>query len=57
MINLVFGSFGGRWCWRVEWQDAKGKLQIKDFAQVDLRPGEAKADAQAFREALTHKAA
>lgn len=57
MINLVFGSFGGSWCWRVEWFDAKGKLQIKDFIQKDFHPGEAKADAEAFKGSLTDVAA
>ena len=50
--NLAFGIFSNQWAWRVEWVDAKGSHQTKDFKQRDLRPGEAKEMATAFRETL-----
>ena len=49
---LVFGQFSGGWAWRVEWRTANGRLNTKDFVQKDLRPGEAKAAAKEFQEAL-----
>ena len=49
---LVFGVFTGAWAWRVEWQDAGGRLHSKDFHQKDLRPGEAKAMADTFQVSL-----
>ena len=56
MINLVFGVWEGRYGWRVEWNEGS-KLKTKDFPQVDLKPGIAKADAEAFRSELLNRAA
>ena len=55
--NLAFGVFTGNWAWRVEWLDKAGQLNTQDFHQQDLRPGEAKAKADAFRESLAHHSA
>jgi hypothetical protein len=55
MVNMIFGAWNGRWGWRVEWKE-NGKLKFQDFIQKDLRPGEAKAEAQAFKEHLLRNA-
>lgn len=47
-MNLAFGQFNNQWAWRVEWTDESGTLQFRDFVQKDLRPGEAKPQADAF---------
>ena len=48
----VFGAWGGRWGWRVEWIEGE-QLMTKDFYQTDLKPGKDKADADAFMFSLT----
>lgn len=50
--NLAFGQFSGAWAWRVEWVDSAGNEQFKDFHQKDLKPGEARVQADEFREKL-----
>jgi hypothetical protein len=52
VINLVFGQFNKKWAWRVEWKDDNGKVQFKDFVQKDMQPGVAKAEADAFKQAM-----
>ena len=55
--NLAFGCFGGQWAWRVEFWDATGKMQTRDFMQRDLHPGEAIASAKAFCASLSNSLA
>jgi hypothetical protein len=50
--TLAFGSFSGRWAWRVEWADKKGRQWYQDFPQRDLHPGEAKQQADAYAASL-----
>lgn len=56
-VALIFGCFLQRWAWRVEWLDARGKLQFQDFPQDDLAPAQAKVDADAFRLGLQQRSA
>ena len=52
MITLIFGMFDQKWVWSVEWHNDFGRVCFKDFVQKDFQPGVAKADADAFKEAM-----